>query len=258
MPHEIQFDAAGHLYIVERDNHVVRKVDARTGRHLDAGRHRHGRVLRRRRARRPGAAAAAAQHRVRAGRTRLLICDVGNHRIRRVDLATGHDRDRRRDRRARCRHRTARRSRARRSTVRGRWRSIADGTIYLALREGQRHLPHRAAATAHAPPRRGHGRAGLLGRRRARLALARFAGPKGLALRGGPLFVADTENHVIRRIDLDERRHHHGARHRQRGDGPGRRPAPVPARAAARLSLAADGTLYVGDSEAHRIRVLRS
>src|SRR5215510_13066861 len=31
MPHEIQFDAAGHLYIAERDNHVVRKVDAKTG-----------------------------------------------------------------------------------------------------------------------------------------------------------------------------------------------------------------------------------
>ena len=31
MPHEIQFDAAGHLYIAERDNHVIRKVDGRTG-----------------------------------------------------------------------------------------------------------------------------------------------------------------------------------------------------------------------------------
>ena len=31
MPHEIQFDSAGHLYIAERDNHVVRKVDAKTG-----------------------------------------------------------------------------------------------------------------------------------------------------------------------------------------------------------------------------------
>lgn len=31
MPHEIQFDAAGHLYIAERDNHVVRMVEARTG-----------------------------------------------------------------------------------------------------------------------------------------------------------------------------------------------------------------------------------
>ena len=31
MPHEIQFDSAGHLYIAERDNHVIRKVDARSG-----------------------------------------------------------------------------------------------------------------------------------------------------------------------------------------------------------------------------------
>src|SRR5919199_4905958 len=31
MPHEIQFDAAGHLYIAERDNHVIRKIDAKTG-----------------------------------------------------------------------------------------------------------------------------------------------------------------------------------------------------------------------------------
>ena len=32
MPHEIQFDAARNLFIVERDNHAVRRVDARTGR----------------------------------------------------------------------------------------------------------------------------------------------------------------------------------------------------------------------------------
>src|ERR1051326_7596571 len=30
MPHEIQFDRAGNLYIAERDNHVIRKVDAQT------------------------------------------------------------------------------------------------------------------------------------------------------------------------------------------------------------------------------------
>ena len=30
MPHEIQFDARGNLYIAERDSHVVRKVDAAT------------------------------------------------------------------------------------------------------------------------------------------------------------------------------------------------------------------------------------
>ena len=31
MPHEIQFDSAGHFFIAERDNHVIRKVDARLG-----------------------------------------------------------------------------------------------------------------------------------------------------------------------------------------------------------------------------------
>jgi streptogramin lyase len=31
MPHEIQFDSAGNLYIAERDNHVIRKVNAKTG-----------------------------------------------------------------------------------------------------------------------------------------------------------------------------------------------------------------------------------
>ena len=45
MPHEIQFDAAGHLYIAERDNHVVRKVDGRDGDHLDVRRHRRRRVF---------------------------------------------------------------------------------------------------------------------------------------------------------------------------------------------------------------------
>lgn len=32
MPHEIRFDAAGNLYIAERDSHVIRKVDRATGR----------------------------------------------------------------------------------------------------------------------------------------------------------------------------------------------------------------------------------
>src|ERR1700737_2465032 len=31
MPHEIRFDRLGNLYIAERDNHVIRKVDRATG-----------------------------------------------------------------------------------------------------------------------------------------------------------------------------------------------------------------------------------
>ena len=34
MPHEIAFDRRGHLYVAERDSHVIRKVEAGTGRLL--------------------------------------------------------------------------------------------------------------------------------------------------------------------------------------------------------------------------------
>ena len=88
MPHEIQFDARGDLYIVERDNHAVRKVDMQTGIiSTVAGTGEAGFSG-------DGGPAAAAQLRaphsiVFASDGRLLICDIGNHRMRRVDLETG-------------------------------------------------------------------------------------------------------------------------------------------------------------------------
>ena len=88
MPHEIQFDAAGDLYIAERDNHVVRKVDAKTGViSTFAGTGVPGFSG-------DGGPAARAQlrqpHSIAVDpRGRLLICDIGNHRIRQVDLSSG-------------------------------------------------------------------------------------------------------------------------------------------------------------------------
>ena len=89
MPHEIQFDAAGHLYIAERDNHVVRKVDGATGvLSTLAGTGTAGFAG-------DGGPAFCAQLRqphsiaIDPSRRHLLICDIGNHRIRRVALATG-------------------------------------------------------------------------------------------------------------------------------------------------------------------------
>src|SRR5262245_1903903 len=89
MPHEIQFDAQGRLYIAERDNHVVRRVDlnagvistfAGTGRAGFSG---------------DGGPAAAAELRqphsiaVEPDGRALLVCDIGNHRLRRIDFVTG-------------------------------------------------------------------------------------------------------------------------------------------------------------------------
>ena len=88
MPHEIQFDSARNLYIAERDNHVVRKVDAKTGViSTFAGTGVPGFSG-------DGGPAAQAQlrqpHSIAVDRKgRLLICDIGNHRIRQVDISSG-------------------------------------------------------------------------------------------------------------------------------------------------------------------------
>src|SRR5262249_26767313 len=88
MPHEIQFDSANNLYIAERDNHVVRKVDAKTGVISTfagtgvAGFSGDGGPATRAQLRQPHSIAVDR-------RGILLICDIGNHRIRQVDLSSG-------------------------------------------------------------------------------------------------------------------------------------------------------------------------
>ena len=88
MPHEVRFDAKGDLYIAERDNHVIRKVDMKTG--IISTRRRDGRQGFQRRWR-PGVKAQLNQpHSILFDRDgTLLICDIGNQRIRRLHLDTG-------------------------------------------------------------------------------------------------------------------------------------------------------------------------
>ena len=253
MPHEIAFDARGHLYIAERDNHVVRRVDAGTGGLStlagtgaagfsgDGG---------------PAAHAALRQpHSVSiAPDGRLLICDVGNHRLRAVDLATGVIT-------------TIGGTGERRPTPDGATlagapldgpRAVAvadDGTIYLALREGN--AIHRIApggATIHHLAGTGaQGYTGDGGPAR----LATLGGPKGLAIGGRGLYVADTENHAIRRIDLDTGLITTVLGTGTRGDGPDGDPTRCALARPHGVCVGRDGVLYVGDSEAHRIRVWR-
>jgi DNA-binding beta-propeller fold protein YncE len=84
---------------------------------------------------------------------------------------------------------------------------------------------------------------------------ATFYQPQGCALAGDTLYVADTENHVIRRVDLRTGVITTVLGTGTRGDGP------EPDPRAYRLSrphgvFAAGSVVYVSDSEAHRIRVL--
>jgi sugar lactone lactonase YvrE len=252
MPHEIAFDSPGHLYIAERDNHVVRKVDRSTGvMSTLAGTGSSGFS---------GDDGPASKAELRQphsialdGDGRLLICDVGNHRIRAVNLLS-----------------------ARIETIGGTGERLPtpdgvplkgtplngprtmvidrDGSMYLALREGNA-IYRIAPETRRLHHLAGTGEQGYSGDG-GPARLARLAGPKGLALSGRNLYLADTENHAIRRIDLDRGTITTVLGTGIRGDGP--EPDPLQCKLSRPHGLFADagGTLYVTDSEAHRIRVL--
>jgi sugar lactone lactonase YvrE len=252
IPHEIQFDAAGNIYIAERDNHVVRKVEVKTGIIStfagtgDPGFSGDGGPATRAQLRQPHSIAVDPSG-------KLLICDIGNHRIRQVDFSTGvietyggtGERQPTPDGVA---VKTAPLNGPRTMAFDG------DGNLYLALREGNAiyRIASKAGTIHHLAGTGEQGYTGDGGPAR----LARLAGPKGLAHGGGRLYVADTESHVIRSIALDTGIITTVVGTGHRGDGP----EPDPLRCALSrphgVFADRDGVLYLSDSEAHRIRVV--
>jgi sugar lactone lactonase YvrE len=252
-PHEIRFDAAGHLFVVERDAHVVRRVDARTrvvstvagtgeaGFSGDGG---------------PASGAQLRQpHSIAfdAGGN-LLVCDIGNGRVRAVDLRSGSI-----------------------ATVSGTGERVAtpdegplagtplrgprsidtdgQGNAYLVLREGNAvfQLDLRAGRLKRIA---GTGDTGYGGDGGPALG-ATFDGPKGIAYSASDhaLYIVDTENHVIRRMRLGAGTLETVLGTGERGDGPDGDPLAC--------SLARPhgvyvhrGVVYVTDSESHRVRAL--
>ena len=253
MPHEIQFDSAGNLYIAERDNHVIRKVEVKSGIIStvagtglagfdgDGG---------------PGVKAHLRQpHSIALDRDgTLLICDIGNQRIRRLHLDTGIIETYAGTGEA---AETPDGAPVSGTPLRGpRTMAIApDGDLYLALREGNAILRiDRRTQTLHRIA--GTGQQGYAGDGGPAVN-AKLGGPKGLAYRPGELFVADTENHVIRRIDLTSRVITTVLGTGVRGDGPETSPLVCKLSRPHGVLADASGTLYVADSEAHRIRELQ-
>ena len=253
MPHEIQFDARGNLYIAERDNHVIRKVEkasgvistcAGTGAAGFSG---------------DGGPAVRAQlrqpHSIIIDRQgKLLICDIGNQRIRSVDLGTGTIET------------YAGTGVAQPPTdgapvkgtpLNGPRTMVLDenGDLYLALREGNAiYRIARATQTLHHVAGTGkQGYSGDGGPARA----AELAGPKGLAYGGGTLFIADTENHVIRKVAPSTSIITTVLGTGERGDGPETDPLKCRLSRPHGLTVDRAGVLYVTDSEAHRIRTVK-
>ena len=253
-PYEVRFDMAGNLFFVDMPNHVVKRVDKKTGViSTVAGTGEPGFS---------GDDGPAVKAQLRQPHSivfdregRLLICDIGNHRVRRVDLTSGRietylgtgDRNPTPDG----------------ATIAGtpfngpRAIDVApDGTLYLVLREGNAvyKIDPKLNRVTHIG---GSGQKGLTGDGGPAVAAA-LNGPKGVALsKDGGLYLADTENHAIRRIDLRTGIITTVAGTGQRGDGPDGDPAKCRMNRPHGVFAASDGAVYVGDSEAHRIRVLR-
>ena len=255
MPHELCFDPDGNIYVVERDSHAVRKIDRASGTiSTVAGTGKPGFSG-------DGGPASEAQLRIPHSiafdaNGDLLICDIGNHRIRRLVLATGIID-------------TYAGTGATEPTPDGAPlagtplngpRTIVvgpDGSLYLALREGNAiyRLDPAAGRIEHLAGTGEKGFTGDGGPARE----ATLAGPKGLAYGpGGTLYIADTENHVIRAVDLTSGIISTVLGTGERGDGP--ETSPLACKMARPHGLWADrsGALYVADSEAHRIRLLTS
>lgn len=262
-PHELVFDRKGDLYFAERDNNVIRKVDMKTGViSTAAGTGVAGYAG-------DGGPAIKAQLRqphcvMRDKDGTLLICDLANHRIRRLHLdsgiietwaGTGMGAP------------TPDGAPVNGTPLNGP-RTIVmapNGDLYVALREGNEILRidaktktyHRIAGT---------GQTGYTGDGgpaldatfggSAKGFAARLAGPKGLALGGdGTLYVADTDSHAIRRIDPKTGIIATILGTGVAGDGPFTNPLDCKLSRPHAL-LFVKGKLYVADSEAHRILLL--
>ena len=251
-PHEIRWDVEGNLFVVERDSHTVRRIAGSTGLvSTVAGNGEEGFSG-------DGGSAVLSQLRrphsiAFDSRNNLLICDIGNHRLRSVSRQTGMI-----------------------STLSGTGERIAtpdsqhyqnallgprsidcdrDGNAYLVLREGNAVFKldlnagrlQRIAGTG----QRGYAGDGGPGLD------ATFNGPKGIAYSGtdNSLYIVDTENHVLRRLSLNSGFISTVLGSGERGDGPDGDPLNCSLNRPHGVCVHR-GVVYVTDSESHRIRAI--
>ncbi len=252
-PYEVRFDREGNMFFVEMKNHLVRRVDAKNGvisTVAGSGIAGYG-----------GDGGPAVKARLRVphsialdGKGGLYIADIGNHRIRKVDLASGQISSI-----AGSPERALPREgqQARGNPILGpRALCFHQNTLWIALREGHSvwKLPLAKGTLHHVAGDGTKGFSGDGGSARS----ARFNGPKGICV--GPkglVYVVDTENQVIRRIDpaRDAIETVAGSGPQQRGGAGDGGPADQ-----AQLDrphgicVGPDGNIYIGDTLNHRVR----
>ncbi|MEP6669974.1 MAG: hypothetical protein ABJF10_12520 [Chthoniobacter sp.] len=254
LPHEIRFDKAGNYYIADMTNHAVRRVDAKTGIITTfAGTGKPGYSG-------DGGPAAQAQlkqpHSIQFGPDgSLYICDIGNNAIRKVDMktgtistfaGTGKPGD------------TPDGAPIEGTPMRGP-RSLdfdQQGNLWLVTREGNQVLKFDLKAGTISIVA-GTGKKGFTGNG-GPAREATLSGPKGIALdAAGNAWLADTESHSIRMINAKTGILELIAGTGEKGDGPDGDPLHCQMARPHGVFVDADGAVFIGDSESHRVRVLR-
>jgi streptogramin lyase len=254
LPHEIRFDKEGNYYLADMANHAIRRVDGKTGIITtlagtgkpgysgDGG---------------PAQEAALKQpHSIQFGPDGdLYICDIGNHVIRKVDMKSGKI-----------------------STFAGTGKPgpTPDGSpiagtplkgprsmdfdtaghLWLATREGNQVFKFDlAAGKIHHIA--GTGASGFTGNG-GPAKEATLKGPKGIAIDAeGNVWLADTESHTVRVVMAATGNLELVAGTGQKGDGPDGDPLNCKMARLHGVYVDADGSVFIGDSEAHRVRVMR-
>ena len=254
LPHEIRFDREGNVYIADMTNHAIRRIDAKTqvittfagtGK---AGYSGDGGPANQAQLKQPHSIQFDPSH------EHLYICDIGNNVVRRVDMKTGAI-----------------------STFAGTGapgetpdgsaiagtplkgpRSIdfdAQGNLWLCTREGNQ-VFRFDLATGKIHLVAGTGKKGFTGNG-GPAREATLSGPKGIAIDAdGNAWLADTESHSVRMIEAKTGNLILKAGTGEKGDGPDGAPLKCKMARLHGIFVDKDGTVYIGDSETHRVRAL--
>lgn len=201
-PHEVRVDDEGNLFVADTRNHAIRRIDGGTGivttiaGNGEPGFAGDGETGARIQLKQPHSVALD-------GRGGLLVADTVNHRLRRIDLESGI---------IETISGTGQRKLpqdggdAISSPLFGpRAIAVDEDSIWIALREGNSiwRLDRNERTLHHVAGTGEKGYSGDGGPPKD----ATFRGPKGLVIDGkGRLLVVDTENHAVRRIDLESNR----------------------------------------------------
>ncbi|QDU96112.1 NHL domain-containing protein [Lignipirellula cremea] len=250
-PYEIRFDAAGDMYFVEMMNHLIRKVSQKTGEiSTVAGTGKAGFSG-------DGGPAVQAQFRsphsiALDGRGGLYVADIGNHRIRRIDLAEGRVETIAGNEERKL---PSDGQQARGNPILGPRALFIDGdTLWIALREGhsvwRMNLKQGVLKHVAGTGKSGYQGDGVPARE------ATFNGPKGIAIGPeGKVYVVDTENQAIREIDPASGQIRTVAGNGEKGGSGDKGPATAAQLARPHgVCIGPDGDIYIGDTLNHRVR----